>query len=136
MIRPVSMGKQNFTARTILGWPKKPKENIEEPIKPEKTRGLTRNERNIFLAGAFIGAAMGVGGSMMYDNSQTKDLLNDIQEEITADSTQTIKIKDMNLDNVPEIVVETENGDAVYYDFMKHNAYIKMGNEEAVEKLR
>ena len=133
MIRPVGMGKVNFKGYTeIGGGDKKPKEN--EQVKP-KTRGLTKSEKNIFVAGALLGAMMGVVGTNLYNDNQTKDMINDMKMELDACHDQDLIIEDVTGDKVPDIIFEDMYGDAVYYDFMKHNVLLRMG-DETEEKIR
>ena len=133
MIRPVGMGKVNFKGYTeIGGGDKKPEKNEQQ--KP-KTRGLTKNEKNIFMAGAMLGAMMGVVGTNLYNDNQTKDMINDMKMELDACHDQDLIIEDVTGDKVPDIIFEDMYGDAVYYDFMKHDVRLKMG-DETIEKLR
>ena len=132
MIRPVGMGKVNFKGYTIIGGDDpKPKENEQE--KP-KTRGLTKSEKNIVMAGARLGAIMGVGGTHLYNNIQTKDMIEDMKMELDACHDQDIVIKDVTGDEIPDIVFEDMYGDAVYYDFMKHDVSLRIGDEK-VKKM-
>lgn len=136
MIRPVSMARPCFTARTIMGGENETKktENNEKQADTH-TRGLTKGEKNIFLAGAFVGAVMGIGGTYLNNNIQTRNMLEDMKMELDASHDKDLIIEDRTGDKIPEIILEDMNGDVVYYDFMKHNAYLKIG-DETVDKLQ
>lgn len=127
MIRPVGMGCVSFKSRTIMGGENSKSEPKNEQEKQK--RGLTRNEKNIFMAGAFVGAMMGVLGSNTYENIKTRDMMDDIKLELDTSHDQDLIIEDMTGDGVPDIMLKDMNDDAVYYDFMKNKAYLIMGNE-------
>ena len=135
MIRPVGMGCVSFKSKTIMGGTGTNTEPKNEEEKPQKTRGLTRNERNIFLAGAFVGAVTGIGGYALYDNIETEKMLNDMKMELDACHDQELIIEDVTGDNIPDIMLKDLNDDAVYYDFMKNKAYLRMG-DETIDKLK
>lgn len=135
MIKPVEMGKVNFNGYTILGEKSDKTDKSKNVSKPENTRTLTKSEKNIFVAGALLGAMMGVVGTNLYNDNQTKDMINDMKMELDACHDQDLIIEDVTGDKVPDIIFEDMYGDAVYYDFMKHNVLLRMG-DETEEKIR
>ncbi len=135
MIKPVEMGKVNFNGYTILGEKSDETNKSKNVSKPENTRSLTKSEKNIFVAGALLGAMMGVVGTNLYNDNQTKDMINDMKMELDACHDQDLIIEDVTGDKVPDIIFEDMYGDAVYYDFMKHNVLLRMG-DETEEKIR
>ena len=78
---------------------------------------------------------MGVVGTNLYNDNQTKDMINDMKMELDACHDQDLIIEDVTGDKVPDIIFEDMYGDAVYYDFMKHNVLLRMG-DETEEKIR
>ena len=135
MIRPVSMARPSFKGYTILGGENKPEknDNVDKP-KNSYTRGLTKGEKNIFMAGAFAGLLFGMGGMGLYNRQQTKNLLEDLKMELDMSQDQKLKMKDLTEDNIPEVILEDTNGNSVFYDFMNKDIYIKMG-DDVEEKL-
>lgn len=49
--------------------------------------------------------------------------------------TKSLKIEDINDDEMPDIIVEKHNGDQIIYDFKNNSIGIKM-DDEIVEKIR
>lgn len=135
MIKPVEMGKVNFNGYTVIGEKSDKTDKSKNVSKPENTRTLTKSEKNIFVAGALLGAMMGVVGTNLYNDNQTKDMINDMKMELDACHDQDLIIEDVTGDKVPDIIFKDMYGDAVYYDFMKHNVLLRMG-DETEEKIR
>lgn len=88
-----------------------------------------------FLIGATLGAITMASGYDLYNNSEKKDLINDFETEYKEDDTKSLKIEDMNDDEMPDIVVEKDNGDKIIYDFKNNSIGIKM-DDEIIEKIR
>ena len=78
------------------------------------------------LLGAAIGAATMTGGYYLYDNHEKKELIEDFKQEY---------MENINDDEMPDIIVEKNNGDQIIYDFKNNSIGIKM-DDEIVEKIR
>lgn len=71
----------------------------------------------------------------MYDNHEKKELIEDFKQEYIEKDTKSLKIEDINDDEMPDIIVEKNNGDQIIYDFKNNSIDIKM-DDEIVEKIR
>lgn len=71
----------------------------------------------------------------MYDNHEKKELIEDFKQEYIEKDTKSLKIEDINDDEMPDIIVEKNNGDQIIYDFKNNSIGIKM-DDEIVEKIR
>ena len=132
MIRPLSMGNPiQFKGYTITGGDD---EQINSKEQSKKKSGLTESEKKIFLAGAFLGAVMGVGGTMLNDTIKMNSMIKDMQEEV-AFGTDSIKIEDVTDDDVPEIILVGSDGNSTIYDMNKNKVFIDMDGDR-VEKIR
>jgi len=91
-----------------------------------------------FLAGATIGTIALSAGLNLYNNSETKDIMNDLKEEYCMDDTKSWKIEDVNDDKTPEIILEKSDGAQYIYDLKGHSIGIKMDkdDDEIIEKIR
>lgn len=93
----------------------------------------------MWKTGVLLGAAIGVvtmtGGYYLYDNHEKKELIEDFKQEYIEKDTKSLKIEDINDDEMPDIIVEKNNGDQIIYDFKNNSIGIKM-DDEIVEKIR
>ena len=117
----------NFNARTSRK--KRPK------IMLNKTNisKMTDDEKHSWVAGFVIGSALSAAvlgaGTSVYNNYAKKDLLNEFKEEYKQDDTKGLEIKDINEDEIPEIILEKKDGDAYIYDMNNYDVGIRMGDE-------
>ena len=133
MIRPLAMSNPvQFKGCTIMG-----PDDDENPIpsKENKKTGLTNNEKKIFLAGAFLGAMMGVGGTMIADKSQMHSLLRDMQGEYQMGEIDSLIVEDVTDDKVPDIILVGNDGMSTIYDMSKDKVFYTDGDEK-IEKIR
>ena len=84
---------------------------------------------------AAISAATMTGGYYLYDNHEKKELIEDFKQEYMEKDTKSLKIEDINDDEMPDIIVEKNNGDQIIYDFKNNSIGIKM-DDEIIEKIR
>ena len=75
------------------------------------------------------------GGYYLYDNHEKKELIEDFKQEYMEKDTKSLKIEDINDDEMPDIIVEKHNGDQIIYDLKNNSIGIKM-DDEIVEKIR
>ena len=117
----------NFGARTSKK--KRPRIVINQP----KISKMTDDEKHSWIAGFVVGSALSAavlgGGMTAYDKYQKKDLLNEFKKEYKQDDTKGLEIKDINEDEIPEIILEKKDGDAYIYDMNNYYVGIRMGDE-------
>ena len=127
MFRPVSIGSTSFGINSFRrNSSEQPPFNKEEDS--GKRKGLSTGEKNSLLAGMFIGALMATTGTYVYNNSQNKEMIKIMQEELTYGKDQTLKIEDATKDELPDIVLEDSAGHKTVFDFAEHNIYINDGD--------
>ena len=138
MIRPLTMSNSiHFGGYTITGGDNEKQENQSSQTteQPSKKFGLTNNEKNIFLAGAFLGAVMGIGGTMLHNASQTESFMNDMKEETLMGKIDTLKVEDVTDDKVPDIILVGDDGISTIYD-VKNNKVLLNMDGDMIEKIR
>lgn len=135
MIRPLAMSNPvQFKGYTIMG-PDDDENSIPGKENKNKKTGLTSNEKKIFLAGAFLGAMMGVGGTMIADKSQLNSLMRDMQGEYQMGEVDSLIVEDVTEDKIPDIILVGNNGISTIYDMSKDKVFYTDGNEK-IEKIR
>lgn len=114
--------------------------HTEQRIQNEDyNKNATPEEVRMWKTGVLLGAAIGAvtmtGGYYLYDNHEKKELIEDFKQEYMEKDTKSLKIEDINDDEMPDIIVEKHNGDQIIYDFKNNSIGIKM-DDEIVEKIR
>lgn len=132
MFRSVSIGSTSFGIRSFN------KNSSEQPpINKEedsgKSKGLSAGEKNSLFAGMFIGALMATTGTYLYNDFQNKEMIRIMQEELSYDKGQTLKIEDVTDDKHPDIILEDSAGHRTVFDIAKHNVYINDDGNELIE---
>lgn len=140
MIRPVLMsnsvyfGRKDVNPKTETKSDKMPpnnvkvKEDVAEP--PKKNNSV----KNTFIAGALLGAVLGGAGAVGYEHYQTKELLRDMNIEAADGAVDSLEVKDINDDDVPEIILKCKDGSSAVYDMNNHKSYIQF-EDEIIEKI-
>lgn len=117
----------NFNARTSR------KKRLKIMLNKTNISKMTDDEKHSWIAGFVVGSALSAavlgGGMTAYDKYQKKDLLNEFKKEYKQDDTKGLEIKDINEDEIPEIILEKKDGDAYIYDMNNYDVGIKMGDE-------
>ena len=133
MIRPVAMSNPvQFKGYTITGGePDKEEKNITE--EPKKKSGFTNNERNIFIAGAFLGAVMGIGGTILGDKTQMKSMMTDMQEEFVY-GVDSMIVEDATDDKIPDVILVGKDGISTVYDMHNNKVFFDMQGDR-IEKI-
>ena len=143
MIRPVSFSANpmNFKGYTILGHDNEPVYSKEEDRnnnnKEYYVDSHTRKQdiKNSLCVGALAGAILAGASVSIYKDHQIKDLINDISEEMSYESFDSLKIEDSTKDSIPDIVLVDSLGNETVYDLTSGSVYYKEGNE-FIEKMR
>ncbi len=127
-VQPV-MFKGEYSKREPA-WSKEPKSNMTESEKDAWNKG--------FLSGAVMAAMLGIGSTITYNDYQTQSIIKDMQEEVNTYKPSSFKVQDMNEDNVPEIVLKSNDGSVSVYDMYNHDVYLQMNpdEDELIEKIR
>ncbi|MCD8378684.1 MAG: hypothetical protein LUB59_07855 [Candidatus Gastranaerophilales bacterium] len=88
-----------------------------------------------FLAGATIGTVIVSAGLNINNKVETKSMMNDMAQEYKENDTKSIKIEDINEDDIPEFIIEKTDGAQFIYDFKKNSIGIKI-DDEVIKKIR
>lgn len=129
MIRPIGYNNSVSFGHIIEGHNNK---IIYSKADNERKYGLTKSEKNIFLAGAFLGATLGIGGTYIYQDSKVKSMMLDAQEELQQ-GVDSLIVKDLTDDDVPEIILVGNDGCSSVYDMRSKKVFLKMG-DDMIEK--
>ena len=126
MIRPIGISNPvKFKGYNDLGDEDK---KIYSKEKKDKF-GLTKSEKNIFLAGAFIGAIMGIGGTTLIDKTQIRSMMKNMQSELKEGGIDSLRVEDVTDDKVSDIILVGNDGVSTIYDINTNKIYYEMNGD-------
>ncbi len=76
-----------------------------------------------------------IGAYQINDNLQKRELTADFIEEYNQDDTKSLKVEDINDDNIPEYIIEKNDGVKCVYDYGNNSIYYDIDGEK-IEKIR
>ncbi len=88
-----------------------------------------------YIAKGMIIAMPVIGIYQINDNLQKRELTADFIEEYNQDDTKSVKVEDVNGDNVPEYIIEKTDGVKCVYDYRNHSIYYDIEGDK-IEKIR
>ncbi len=121
----------NTSNRNNIYFQKQIKNNSNKPNNDNTFLAKNKTIIGAAIASAFIGG----GINNIYNNYQTKSLMNDMMEEYKLDDTKSLKIEDLNNDKTPEIIIQKNDGIDCVYDIKNNDIFYKVDNE-MIEKIR
>lgn len=132
MIRPVTMNSRipfkakSFETSTDSG--KTDFNEINNMAEALRKKSARDKLQNAFLIGTTVGALAGATSMNLYKDFQTNELLKEMAAEI-AYGTESIDIKDMTKDNIPDVILIGSDGASTVYDMKNNDILINMDGE-------
>lgn len=123
-MNPISFAPNRVSFQQRNNKVKQPNNNLSQKI-----------NNKVIIGSAIASACLGIGAANVYNDYQTKLLMQDMLEEYKQDDTKSIKIEDLNKDKTPEIILEKDDGVQCVYD-LKHNTVNYKVDDDMIEKLR
>ena len=123
-MNPISFAPNRVSFQQRNNKVKQPNNNLSQKI-----------NNKVIIGSAIASACLGIGVANVYNDYQTKLLMQDMLEEYKQDDTKSIKIEDLNKDKTPEIILEKDDGVQCVYD-LKNNTVNYKVDDEMIEKIR
>jgi hypothetical protein len=117
--------------KTEKALPPKPPVDIDLSHYPSSSD--EKRVHSSFLLGVLFGTVMGGAVATGYNDAKTNDMLKDMVESVDY-GVDSVFVKDLNNDNVPEIILQSKDGVNDVYDLNSKKIYMQT-DDGLVEKM-